>query len=204
MTHMPALPEPLTLPVDDATKVATDVQRLIEAGRRDEGADRFGDLVAIWQRRANRLAYYYLGDAADADEAVQDGFVKVYSHIASFRPDLGFDAWFSRILINTCLDRLKSRRRTPQMADPAATDAVASLPSLEPSAERRLMAASTWQRVAAVVRHLPARQRDAFLLCHLHESTPGEAAASLGMHPATFRVHLFRAMRKLRGALGAS
>jgi DNA-directed RNA polymerase specialized sigma24 family protein len=53
-----------------------------------------------------------------------------------------------------------------------------------------------------VAHRLPARQRDAFLLCHLHEVSPGDAAAALGMHPSTFRVHLFRAMHKLRDALG--
>lgn len=204
MNGMPAAPHPISPPPPDATSIAVEVRRLLLADRREQAADRFGDLVALWQRRANRLAYYYLGNAADADEAVQDAFVKVYSHVASFRPDGSFDAWFTRILVNTCLDRLKSRRHTPRASNVDGVEVLAGLPSVEPSAERRLLAVSSWQRVAAVVRGLPARQREAFLLCHIHDSTPGEAAASLGVHPATFRVHLFRAMRKLRGTLGAS
>lgn len=203
MNGMPA-PDLVARPVDDATSIAADVQRLLDADRREQAADRFADLVLVWQRRANRLAYYYLGNAADADEAVQDAFVKAYTHIASFRPDLAFDAWFTRILVNTCLDRLKSRRRVPRTSDAETLAALAGLPSAEPSAERRLLAVSAWRGVAAIVRDLPARQRDAFLLCHVHESTPGEAALALGMHPATFRVHLFRAVRKLRATLGAS
>lgn len=190
---------------DTTSALASHVKSLIETGHRDEAAERFGDLVTAWQKRALRLAYYYLGNAADADEAVQDAFVKVYTHMTSFNADLPFDAWFTRILVNTCLDRLKSRRRQPAATAAEVVDAEAldDLTSPEPSVERRLMAESTWRTVAAAVRELPDRQREAFVLCHVHDATPGEAAHALGMNPATLRVHLFRALRKLRAALGA-
>ena len=58
-----------------------------------------------------RLALYLLRDATEADEAVQDAFVKVFTHITSYREDLPFEAWFTRILANTCRDRQKARRR---------------------------------------------------------------------------------------------
>lgn len=204
MTGVPSGPHraPQT---DDASVVAADVKGCLEAGRREEAAERFGDLVALWQRRAVRLAYYYLGNAADADEAVQDAFVKVYAHMTSFRVDQPFDAWFTRILVNTCLDRLKSRRRTPgaSPADVLAADALDAVPSHEPSPERRLLADASWREVAAAVRALPERQRDVFLLCHIDEASPRDAADALGMNAATLRVHLFRALRRLRAVLGA-
>lgn len=202
---MPSGPQRAALPTDDASAVAAEVKGLLEADRRDAAADRFGDLVALWQRRAVRLAFYYLGNAADADEAVQDAFVKVYTHMTTFRADLPFDAWFTRILVNTCLDRLKSRRRTPgaSAADVLATDVLDSMASHEPSPERRLLAASAWDSVAAAVRALPTRQRETFVLCHLDEASPHAAAEILGMKAATVRVHLFRALRKLRAVLGA-
>lgn len=193
-------------PTDDASVVAADVKGLIGAGRRDEAAERFGALVGMWQRRAVRLAYYYLGNAADADEAVQDAFVKVYTHMTSFRVDQPFDAWFTRILVNTCLDRLKSRRRTPGAApgDVLAADALDTMPSHEPSAERRLLAEASWRAVTDAVRDLPERQREVFLLCHFEEASPRDAAETLGMNAATLRVHLFRALRRLRGVLRAT
>ena len=49
--------------------------------------------------------------AAEADEAVQDAFVKAYAHLDSFREELPFEVWFTRILINGCLDRIKARTR---------------------------------------------------------------------------------------------
>ena len=58
-----------------------------------------------------RIAFHYLRDAAEADEAVQDAFVKAYTHLASFREELPFEVWFTRILINGCLDRIKARTR---------------------------------------------------------------------------------------------
>ena len=77
----------------------------------DEARERFGGLVATHQRRAARIAYQYLRDAADADEAVQDAFVKAFSHITSYREAWPFEVWFTRILINGCLDRRKARGR---------------------------------------------------------------------------------------------
>src|SRR5918992_2473124 len=94
-----------------ASAVAAEIKALVVAGEREVARDRFGSLVALLQRRALRIAYHYLRDAADADEAVQDAFVKVFLHIEQYREELSFDVWFMRILVNACLDRLKSRNR---------------------------------------------------------------------------------------------
>ena len=203
MTGVPSAFRRASDPPETPTTIAGAVKACLDAGQRDEAADRFGDLVGLLQRRAVRLAYYYLANAADADEAVQDAFVKVFAHMPSYRPDQPFEAWFTRILVNACLDRLKGRRRQPSAAGTGADDDVlAAMPSHEPSPERRLLAREAWTSLADAVRALPDRQRDAFVLCHLHETPPAEAAEVLGLHPGTLRVHLFRAVRKLRAALG--
>jgi RNA polymerase sigma-70 factor (ECF subfamily) len=62
-----------------------------------------------------RIAWRYLRDAADADEAVQDAFVRAYLYLPSFRREMPFDLWLNRILINRCLDGLKTRRRREQL-----------------------------------------------------------------------------------------
>src|ERR687889_823174 len=94
-----------------ASILAAEIKGLVEQGQRDEAREKFGALVALLQRRAVRIAFQYLRDAADADEAVQDAFVKVFLHIEQYREELSFDVWFMRILVNACLDRLKSRNR---------------------------------------------------------------------------------------------
>src|SRR5436190_19066272 len=80
-------------------------------GRHADARERYAELVARHQRRASRIAWHYLRDGAEADEAVQDAFMKAYTHIASFQRHLSFEVWFTRILINGCLDRQKARTR---------------------------------------------------------------------------------------------
>src|SRR5215475_12388791 len=93
------------------TRVAIEIRTLVERGSMDEARERFAELVALHQRRASRIAYQYLRDGAEADEAVQDAFVKVFSRITSYREAWPFEVWFTRILINGCLDRRKAQLR---------------------------------------------------------------------------------------------
>src|SRR5258706_12914645 len=120
------------------------------------------------------MAYHYLRDAAEADEAVQDAFVKAYQHLASFREELPFDVWFTRILINGCLDRIKSRtrrerwllpmsgaRRTGTGVDGASderemTDRVAGG---GPLPEQALLGRERRQQIANALAKVPDRQR---------------------------------------------
>src|SRR5262247_3202142 len=113
---------PVTAREADA-RVAVDVKALQAAGRLDEARERFAELVTRHQRRASRIAFHYVRDAADADEAVQDAFVKAYMHFGTFREELPFEVWFTRILINGCLDRLKARRRRERWLTPPSVDA---------------------------------------------------------------------------------
>jgi len=188
------------------TKVAVDVRELVADGRVDEARARFTELVAAHQRRALRIACQYLRDPADADEAVQDAFVKVYSHIASYREAWPFEVWFTRILINGCLDRRKARMRRERWfapADDAGVDAhhaPRDTRALDP--EARLLARERHERLAAAIDQLDGRQRTVFTLCHYGDCTPREVSAITGLNESTVRVHLFRAARKLRNLLG--
>jgi RNA polymerase sigma-70 factor (ECF subfamily) len=189
-----------------ASVLAAEIQALVAAGDRDTARERFGALVALMQRRAVRIAFQYLRDAADADEAVQDAFVKVFLHIDQYRSELPFDVWFTRILVNSSLDRLKARGRQQRWISHSTDEdegrPVENMPAAEPSHERRLLAKERWEEVTNAVAGLPDRQRLVFTLCHLDERTPAEISAATGMSQATVRVHLFRALRKLRGVLG--
>jgi RNA polymerase sigma-70 factor, ECF subfamily len=188
------------------SQVAAEIKALVVAGQREAARERFADLVALQQRRAVRIAYHYLGDAHDADEAVQDAFVKVFTHITTYREELPFEVWFTRILVNAALDRLKARGRQQrwisQSTDEDHGRPVEQVPAGDPSHERRLLAKERWEQVTDAVASLPDRQRLVFTLCHLDERTPAEISAATGMSQATVRVHLFRALRKLRGVLG--
>ena len=185
------------------------------AGELEQARERYAELVARHQRRAARIAYHYLRDSAEADESVQDAFVKAYQHLASFREELPFDVWFTRILINGCLDRIKSRTRRERWllpmsgarrtagADGAAderemTDRVASG---GPSPEQTLLGRERRRQIAGALAKLPERQRSVFVLSHVEGRTSREVSALTGLNESTVRVHLFRAIRKLRALL---
>lgn len=192
--------------VTAASVLAAEIKALVVAGERDAARDRFSGLVALLQRRGTRIAYHYLRDAADADEAVQDAFIKVFLHIEQYREDLSFDVWFMRILVNACLDRLKSRTRQQRWIASPLEDAQDERPveqaaGTAPSTEHELLARERWQQVLKAAATLPDRQRLVFTLSHLDERSAAEISEATGMSQATVRVHLFRAIRKLRAVM---
>jgi len=191
-------------PLAEDSKLAVEIRGLIENGGMDDARDRFGDLVAMHQRRATRIAFQYLRDASEADEAVQDAFVKVFSHLTSYREAWPFEVWFTRILINGCLDRRKAKTRRDRWFVPventAADEAFAATTAPDP--ERRLLARERRSRIAQAIDRLDGRQRTVFTLCHYGDYTPREVSMMTGLNESTVRVHLFRAARKLRGLLG--
>jgi RNA polymerase sigma-70 factor (ECF subfamily) len=137
---------------------------------------------------------------------VQDAFVKVFAHISSYREAWPFEVWFTRILINGCLDRRKARgRRDRWLVEGEITSAdearvAAAGPASDP--EHRLLARERRARIAAAINRLDGRQRTVFTLCHYGDCTPREVSVMTGLNESTVRVHLFRAARKLRGLLG--
>jgi RNA polymerase sigma-70 factor (ECF subfamily) len=188
---------------------ASAVKALQAEGRHAEARERYADLVARHQRRAARIAYHYLRDSAEADEAVQDAFIKAYSHLASFREELPFEVWFTRILINGCLDRIKARTRrerwlvsAPEPA-PGQADFTERVASSGPSPEDQLLARERRQKLADALARLPERQRSVFMLSHYEGCTSREVSAMTGLNESTVRVHLFRAIRRLRTLLAA-
>lgn len=196
--------------LESDSAIAAQVRQLLATGDVTGAHDRFADLVDRQQRRANRLAFLYLRDAGDADEAVQDAFLKAFTNLASFREDLPFEAWFTRILINGCLDRLKARTRRerwfvplPDGADGHPEIALAAR-SRSRSPEELLVGREAAARVMRALSKLPERQRAIFVLTHFDERTSREVSALTGLSESTVRVHLFRALKKLRALLRPS
>jgi len=205
-----------TAPLSEDSQLAVEIRALVEEGDLETARQRFEGLVSAHQRRALRIAFQYLRDAAEADEAVQDAFVKVFSHITSYREAWPFEVWFTRILINGCLDRRKARVRRERWIVPAeetgggylsvahdrAMFASGTMSTGSGDPEARLLARERRARMTAAIDRLEGRQRTVFMLCHYGDCTPREVGAMIGLNESTVRVHLFRAARKLRALLG--
>jgi RNA polymerase sigma-70 factor (ECF subfamily) len=171
------------------------------AGQDEAARSSYDELVGVLQRRASRLAFYYLRDAAEADDAVQDAFIKAYMHLASYNEGVPFEPWFTRILVNGCLDRLKARRRRFQWFSepgPGHEDGVREPADTDPSPEEVLVTGEWRQTLNAAIERLPDRQRTVIILTHLDGRTTKEVSAITGLNENTVRVHLFRAIRRLR------
>jgi RNA polymerase sigma factor CnrH len=191
-------------PRTHASSLASDVKRLMASGDRDDARERFTALVDLQHRRALRIAYHYLRDADDAAEAVQDAFLKVFVHIATYSESRPFEVWFTRVLVNACLDRRKARGRRLRWSIPMADASPArplDPPSTAPTPEQRMLTLARAGEVSAALAKLPARQREVFVLRYVGHQTPGDVSATLGLSEATVRVHLFRAIRRLRTLL---
>ncbi len=144
------------LPTREADSAAASAVKALQAeGRHAEARERYAELVARHQRRAARIAFHYLRDAAEADESVQDALVKAYSHLSSFREELPFEVWFTRILINGCLDRIKARTRRERWLVPmpesphGQRDFTERVAGTGPSPEDQLLGRERRQKLAA-------------------------------------------------------
>lgn len=152
-------------------------------------------LYARHGARMKNVARNLLGNVIDAEDAVQETFLKVQRSIASFRGQSSFVTWAYRILINTCYDARRSRLRKKEVANDESEDlprpeprAPGAHPSLRMALERAL---------ASLTKH----QRDVFLLYEVEGFHHAEIAGMLEITETASKNTLFQAKRNLRQVL---
>jgi len=152
-------------------------------------------LYALHGVRMKNLARNLLGNPIDAEDAVQDTFLKIQRSIGSFRGQSSFATWTFRILINTCYDARRSRMRKREIAN----DKRAESPRPEP----RAPAAHPSLRLALerAVATLTKHQRDVFLLYEVEGFRHSEIAAMLAITETASKNTLFQAKKNLRQML---
>ncbi len=167
----------------------------------------FGTWMTSEQRRIYALCQRFLQDRDEADSATQDVFLKAFQSLSrGGGKDLDDPArWVTRIAVNTCLDRLRSRkwqfwRRRPAPEDEQTILAMAA--STAPESEDRYFATQIRARLNAAIEKLSPRQRTVFTLRHFEDMSMDEIGAILGLDAGTVKAHMFRAVTKLRAQLG--
>jgi RNA polymerase sigma-70 factor (ECF subfamily) len=174
------------------------------AERAESGVLRdFGSWMTSEQRRIYSLCQRFLQDRDEADSATQDVFLKAFQAlIKEDAKELDDPArWLTRIAVNTCLDRLRSRkwqfwRRRPSPEDEQII--LALEPSTAPDAEDGYFAGQIGVRLAAALDKLSPRQRAVFTLRHFEDMSLEEIGGILGLDIGTVKAHMFRAVAKLR------
>jgi len=171
-----------------------DAELVARAGAGDRAAAQA--LIARHLPKMMTLARRMLGDGGEAEDAVQDAFMRLWTHAVRWRPGAAkFETWLYRVTLNQCYDRL--RRRTAARLEEAADVAD---PAADP--ERELGEADTSDAVGKAVSELPERQRAAILLCHYQGCGNIEAAEILGISVEALESLLSRGRRALRQRLG--
>ncbi len=171
-----------------------DAELVALAGAGDRAAAQ--SLMARHLPRMMTLARRMLGDPSEAEDAVQDAFMRLWTHAARWRPGAAkFETWLYRVTLNQCYDRL--RKRTNARLDEAA-DIVD--PAADPA--QKLDESSLSEAVAGAVLELPERQRAAILLCHYQDRGNIEASEILGISVEALESLLARGRRTLRRRLG--
>ncbi len=155
--------------------------------RRDAKAQR-----ALYDEMAPMVTGVCMRFASDRDEAqdmVQDVFVKVFERIGSLKEGDNLGAWVYRIVMNTCLDRLRRRGRTVSMEESGI-----EVPAVETDP-------FTMEEVVKAVQQLPPLMRAVFNLCDVEGYTLDEAAQRLKSNNQAVRVALHRARGRLKELL---
>jgi len=166
-------------------------------------ADSYDVLVRRYQRQVYSLLYRMLGNADDADDLVQDTFVRAYNALHSFRQDASFLTWLYKIASNLSIDLLRTRKSkgTASLDEEIECGREPATPERESSPETAAVRGSVSEVVHHEIMNLPERYRRVVLLRHVSDMTIEEIACRLELPTGTVKTHLFRAREMLRDRL---
>lgn len=167
-------------------------------------SDAFRLLVERHGHAIFRLAYRITGNEEDAEDVVQETFLKAYREIERYESRCSFSTWLYRIASNCALDLIRKRRIREQKrergADPGQ-DILQSLPAANPGPERALLSSQIAESVDAALEELSSQERAAFVLRHFEGLSIEEIGQALGTGASATKHSIFRAVQKLRRSL---
>ena len=166
------------------------------------------DVLARSMPSFYRRAYRYLGNAADAEDAVQDALLSACRHLNQFKGRSKMSTWLTTIVINSALTQLRRRPRQihtsldEQFGEEPGYSVSDRLTDQRPSPEDECIQSELYGHLMQFVEELPPASRSAFQLRDLDGLTTSEAAQILGVADVTVKAHVSRARAKLRRLIG--
>ena len=179
----------------------------VVARARHGDKEAFRALVERHSRPLFRLAWRITGSEQDAEDVVQETFMKAYRNLDVFESRANFGTWLHKIAANGALDMVRARQRRREMQpgtdrdDPAAPNPLESFPADAVSQDRDVHSDDVRRRVSAALGMLSAQERTAFVLKHFEERSIQEIGRTLELGENATKQSIFRAVRKLRRAL---
>ncbi|MBC8470950.1 MAG: RNA polymerase sigma factor [Planctomycetes bacterium] len=175
-------------------KTNTDgIERLVKASQTGDRAS-FDELVGLYQRRAIQVAVRMLGDADEAAEAVQNGFVKAYLSIDKLKEPKRFEAWFIRIIANTAISQRRAARgRAEKIKISGDCESKKVFTPEQKEAGKELK-----EEIQRVMLKLSKKQAQAIALIGIEELPRDEVAEIMGCSTESVKWYVFKARQKLK------
>ncbi len=181
----------------------TDEQLLIDRAQQGDG-DAFRQLVERSNLNVYRLAYDMTGNRHDAEDLVQEVYIRAYRSLGNFRREAKWSTWLYRITINICLDHRNSKARKPLgYSESIGDDTESEMPQgrARGTPDRETESSMIRENIERALSTLPPQERSVFVLRHYHDLPLKEIAETLQVAEGTVKSHLFRALQKLRDEL---
>ena len=169
-------------------------------------SEAFRALVERHSRAVYRLAYRMTGNPQDAEDVVQDTFLKAYRQLGRFESRANFGTWLHRIAVNCSIDVIRARKHQETAHDASDLDTLDGGPAarderLDPSPERLMLSTEVQERVTRAMDGLTHMERAAFVLRHFEGQSIEEISRALNLKTNAAKHSIFRAVRKMRLAL---
>lgn len=167
-------------------------------------SDAFRALVERHSRAVFRLAHRMTGNASDAEDVVQDTFLKAYKQLSRFESRANFGTWLHRIAVNCSIDLIRSRPHREAAHDAADLEQFGAGEAADagrPSPERLMLSTEVQARITEALSALSQMERAAFVLRHFEGLSIDEISRALGLKTNATKHSIFRAVKKMRHAL---
>jgi RNA polymerase sigma-70 factor, ECF subfamily len=167
-------------------------------------SDAFRLLVEQHSRVIFRLAFRMTGNEQDAEDVVQETFLRAYRRLSDYEARASFSTWLYRIASNYALDLIRMRKRHEDRRERGSSeerDVLQSIPEASPGPDRIVYGSQVKDRVNAALDELSAQERTAFVLRHFEGLSIEEIGRTLGTGTNATKHSIFRAVQKLRRSL---
>jgi RNA polymerase sigma-70 factor (ECF subfamily) len=185
--------------------MANDEERWVAAAQRGE-RDAFRHLVEMYARALFALCVRITRDAGLAEDAVQEALFNAYRHIRDFDGRSTFKTWLHRIAVNAALEQMRRRSKhevvnADVQTDEDNEDFLMDRAAEEPGPDQRLRGSEIGRHVENQLGSMTVLERTAFVLRHVEGQSLDDIAQALSLNVSASKQAIFRAVRKLRGAL---
>jgi RNA polymerase sigma-70 factor, ECF subfamily len=170
---------------------------------RDGDSEAFRALVERHSRAVYKVAYRMTANPSDAEDVVQETFLRAYKQLSRFESRANFGTWLHRIAVNCSIDLIRSRphRESPHEETDLEHFGSANGADSGQSPERLMLSTEVQERISRAMGALSAMERAAFVLRHFEGQSIDEISRALGLKTNAAKHSIFRAVRKMRIAL---